>query len=319
MGEWEGGLYRKKFAERDPIALRMLAEQRWDVIPGAEPAAEFSHRVQSMITRIAAAHVGERIAVFTHAGVIGEALSQASGAEPFAFIGPNNASISQILVTPDRWVVRRFNDASHLDAASHGTRDRAGGLGAHGPDGLEWRRFHRVLLVLRFGSGTEAVRRDDRVLVELGNDLLPEHLEHLQRFLVGDPVGDAESELVDAGVDIGQQLLADLFGVPAEEETGLNGRIDLARFELARGMRPASAEEGAGRERVVVQGDQRPDVTARLASDLVPSPLAVLGAAHATGDHGVVVHELPDRVGAAGDRLLVLGHPAGRAGARSRR
>jgi probable phosphoglycerate mutase len=68
-----------------------------------------------MITRIAAAHVGERIAVFTHAGVIGEALSQASGAEPFAFIGPNNASISQILVTPDRWVVRRFNDASHLE------------------------------------------------------------------------------------------------------------------------------------------------------------------------------------------------------------
>jgi probable phosphoglycerate mutase len=115
MGEWEGGLYRKKFAEQDPIAQRMLDEQRWDVIPGAEPAVEFAHRVRSVLTQIAAAHVGEKIAVFTHAGVIGEALSQASGSQPFAFIGPDNASISQLLVTGEEWLVRRFNDAQHLE------------------------------------------------------------------------------------------------------------------------------------------------------------------------------------------------------------
>ena len=115
MGEWEGGLYRKKFAERDPIALRILAEQRWDVIPGAEPASEFAERIRSVLTKIASAHVGGRVAVFSHAGVIGEALAQASGAEPFAFIGPSNASISQLVITPDKWVIRRFNDASHLE------------------------------------------------------------------------------------------------------------------------------------------------------------------------------------------------------------
>jgi 2,3-bisphosphoglycerate-dependent phosphoglycerate mutase len=115
MGEWEGGLYREKFAERDPIALRMLAEQRWDVIPGAEPAPEFTARIRSALARIASAHLGRTVAVFTHAGVIGEALAQATNAEPFAFIGPGNASISQIVVTPDRWVIRRFNDASHLE------------------------------------------------------------------------------------------------------------------------------------------------------------------------------------------------------------
>jgi 2,3-bisphosphoglycerate-dependent phosphoglycerate mutase len=115
MGEWEGGLYRKKFAERDPIALRMLAEQRWDVIPRAEPAPEFTERIRSVIATVAARHVRGKIAVFTHAGVIGEALAQASGAEPFTFIGPNNASISQLVVTPDKWVIRRFNDASHLE------------------------------------------------------------------------------------------------------------------------------------------------------------------------------------------------------------
>ena len=115
MGEWEGGLYRKKFAEQDPIAQRMLDEQRWDVIPGAEPAAEFAERVRSAIARIAAMHVGAQVAVFTHAGVIGEALAQASGSKPFAFIGANNASISQLLVTGDSWLIRRFNDAQHLE------------------------------------------------------------------------------------------------------------------------------------------------------------------------------------------------------------
>jgi probable phosphoglycerate mutase len=115
MGEWEGGLYRKKFAAQDPIALRMLAEQRWDVIPGAEPAPEFRARVRAAIAKIAAAHPGEKIAVFTHAGVIGEALAQASGSEPFAFIGPNNASISELLVTPEKWIIRRFNDYQHLE------------------------------------------------------------------------------------------------------------------------------------------------------------------------------------------------------------
>ena len=37
LGEWEGGEYRVRMAKRDPIAMRALMEQRWDVIPGAEP------------------------------------------------------------------------------------------------------------------------------------------------------------------------------------------------------------------------------------------------------------------------------------------
>src|SRR5688500_646541 len=42
LGEWEGGPFRRHVAEGHPIALRMRDEQRWDVIPGAEPAADFS-------------------------------------------------------------------------------------------------------------------------------------------------------------------------------------------------------------------------------------------------------------------------------------
>jgi 2,3-bisphosphoglycerate-dependent phosphoglycerate mutase len=47
--------------------------------------------------------------------VIGQALALASGSRPFAFLGGENTSISRIVVTPDRWIVRGFNDIAHLD------------------------------------------------------------------------------------------------------------------------------------------------------------------------------------------------------------
>jgi 2,3-bisphosphoglycerate-dependent phosphoglycerate mutase len=118
LGEWEGGIFRKMVAEGHPISLRMAAEERWDVIPGAESAAELTGRVRSAIERLTAAHPGERVAAFTHGGVIGQALALASGSRPFAFLGAENASISRIVVTADRWIVRGFNDTAHLDAAA---------------------------------------------------------------------------------------------------------------------------------------------------------------------------------------------------------
>ena len=113
LGEWESGLFRKKVIERDPIAVRMLEEQRWDVIPGAEPAADFARRTRAAIERIVAAHRDQHVAVFAHGGIIGEMLSLATGASGFAFT-PDNASISQLVVAPERWLVRRFNDTAHL-------------------------------------------------------------------------------------------------------------------------------------------------------------------------------------------------------------
>ena len=37
LGIWEAGVFRKMVAENHPIAQRMWSEERWDVIPGAEP------------------------------------------------------------------------------------------------------------------------------------------------------------------------------------------------------------------------------------------------------------------------------------------
>lgn len=114
LGEWEGGLLRQKATDRDPVFERVLAEQRWDVVPGAESRAVFGGRLRRSIGRMAAAHPGGRVVVFSHGAAIGEILAQATGSDPFAFVGADNASISKIVVTPERWVLRGYNDTSHL-------------------------------------------------------------------------------------------------------------------------------------------------------------------------------------------------------------
>jgi probable phosphoglycerate mutase len=115
LGEWEGGLFRKHVAEGHPLALRMYAEERWDAIPGAESAESLAGRVGDALRRIAAEHAGSRVAVFTHGGVIGQALALAAASRPFAFLGADNGSISQVVIGADRWTVRRFNDTAHLE------------------------------------------------------------------------------------------------------------------------------------------------------------------------------------------------------------
>lgn len=115
LGEWEGGLFRIRVAQRDPIALKMFDQERWDVIPGAESTKDFAARIRESLTRIAAAHIDRRIAVFTHGGTIGQVVAMATGCRPFAFIDADNASITQLVVWEEHWLIRRFNDTAHLD------------------------------------------------------------------------------------------------------------------------------------------------------------------------------------------------------------
>jgi 2,3-bisphosphoglycerate-dependent phosphoglycerate mutase len=118
LGEWEGGLFRQKVADLDPVAQRMFAEETWAVVPGAESADAFAARLHGAITRIGAAHPDGRVVVFCHGAAIGEILAQAAGSRPFAFIGADNTSISRLYVSPDRWILRGFNDTAHLDQAA---------------------------------------------------------------------------------------------------------------------------------------------------------------------------------------------------------
>ena len=114
LGEWEGGLLRQKAVDRDPMFEQVLREQRWDVVPGAESRAVFGGRLRGAIERIAATHPGGKVVVFSHGAAIGEILAQASGSTSFAFINSDNTGVSRLVLTPERWIVRGYNDTAHL-------------------------------------------------------------------------------------------------------------------------------------------------------------------------------------------------------------
>jgi probable phosphoglycerate mutase len=114
LGEWEGGEYRRRMAEFGPIAQQVFAEGRWDAIPGAESTEALASRITAGIQRIAAAHPDQVVAAFVHGGVIAQIIASATSAKSFGFVGADNASISHIVVTDQTWVVRCFNDTSHL-------------------------------------------------------------------------------------------------------------------------------------------------------------------------------------------------------------
>ncbi len=115
LGEWEGGLYRQKVLESDPLARKMFETERWDTVPGAESNEAFAARLTRGVSRIASEHRGERVVVFSHGGAIGMILALATGARAFSFTALDNAAISTLVVSPERWVVRSFNDAAHLE------------------------------------------------------------------------------------------------------------------------------------------------------------------------------------------------------------
>lgn len=116
LGDWEAGLFREKVYNNDPLLLEAMRQQRWDVIPGAESNEALEERVMGALRRISNAHPSQRVLIVTHGGVIGTIISYATGAQPFAFMGPHNASISRVFIK-DEWMrVRGFNDYAHLES-----------------------------------------------------------------------------------------------------------------------------------------------------------------------------------------------------------
>ena len=118
LGDWEGGQFRERAAAGDPIFEQIFAEERWDVIPGAEPHDEFDARVWRGFERVVAAHVDQRVVVVSHGGVIGQLLHRVTNGRRFAFSGADNASISEVVASPPRTVLRRYNDVAHLKPLS---------------------------------------------------------------------------------------------------------------------------------------------------------------------------------------------------------
>lgn len=120
LGEWDGGEFRIRTAEGDPIAIQAVLEERWEVIPGAETMEAFATRVRTGIETVAAAAGRDTtVAAIVHGGVIGEVCRQATESRPFAFIHADNGSLTRLVILPGgRWLLRSFNDTAHLASAA---------------------------------------------------------------------------------------------------------------------------------------------------------------------------------------------------------
>jgi len=114
LGEWEQGELRRRAANRDPLFEQIFLQERWDVIPGAEPHEAFDERVWRGFQRIVVAHPDERVVVVAHGGTIGHLLHRVTGSRRFAFSGADNGSVSEVVADGQRIILRRYNDVAHL-------------------------------------------------------------------------------------------------------------------------------------------------------------------------------------------------------------
>lgn len=86
----------------------------WDSIEDSEPSQTFRHRVVTALDEIAQRHIGERVLVFAHGGVINAYAAEALGLSRDFFFPCGNTSISIIRVQATARVIYILNDISHL-------------------------------------------------------------------------------------------------------------------------------------------------------------------------------------------------------------
>ncbi|MEA2126810.1 MAG: 2,3-bisphosphoglycerate-dependent phosphoglycerate mutase [Solirubrobacteraceae bacterium] len=116
LGEWDGGEFRIRAREGDALVMQAMREERWDVLPGAEPMDAFAERVRRGIDHIVATvGPGVSVAAFVHGGVIADLCRQATRSRPFAFLLNDNTNITRLVVHGDgSLLLRSFNDIGHL-------------------------------------------------------------------------------------------------------------------------------------------------------------------------------------------------------------
>jgi 2,3-bisphosphoglycerate-dependent phosphoglycerate mutase len=116
LGDWEHGELSRRAAAGDPEFQHVMREQRWDLIPNAEPAAAFAERVGRGLVAAAAASGADSVAVaYTHSAVIAEACRQVTSSQAFAFMAVSNGSLTRLVRLPEgRWVLLSFNETAHL-------------------------------------------------------------------------------------------------------------------------------------------------------------------------------------------------------------
>ncbi len=99
--------------------LSALQANPWDTRrPGGESMADLYQRSSKAILNLAAQHLGERILLFTHGGVVRVAVGLALGGVPqnaWTRLSVANTSITRVMLNDQRGSLLSFNDAAHLE------------------------------------------------------------------------------------------------------------------------------------------------------------------------------------------------------------
>ena len=86
----------------------------WDAIAGSEPSKEFRKRVVTALDDIANHHIGERVLVFAHGGVVNAYAAEVLGLDREFFYPAANTAITVVRVSGTRRVLFVLNDLGHL-------------------------------------------------------------------------------------------------------------------------------------------------------------------------------------------------------------
>src|SRR5437764_9880849 len=86
----------------------------WNSLPNSEPAQEFRQRVVGAFDEIACRHIGQRVLVFAHGGVINTYASAVLGLNRDFFFPCANTSITMVRASTNSRVLFTLNDVAHL-------------------------------------------------------------------------------------------------------------------------------------------------------------------------------------------------------------
>jgi 2,3-bisphosphoglycerate-dependent phosphoglycerate mutase len=86
----------------------------WDTLPGSESSKAFRKRVVDSIDEIANNHIGQRVVLFTHGGVINAYAAEVLGLDKEFFFPSANTSLTLVHVAGTKRVLYFLNDIAHL-------------------------------------------------------------------------------------------------------------------------------------------------------------------------------------------------------------
>ena len=105
----------KALVERQIEIVRTASSSgSWDSLQTSEPSKAFRQRVITAIDEIAQQHIGDRVLIFAHGGVINAYVAEVLGLDKEFFFPCANTSITTIRTRGKTRVLYTLNDIAHL-------------------------------------------------------------------------------------------------------------------------------------------------------------------------------------------------------------